>query len=203
MPLEAPVTIAAFSAAISHPSCSEPSRAPPVPAAAGGAYLDRAAAPGLDSKLNVVEQAGFTMFLSRRSQGTLVLCVAAGAFAAAGPAYAMGGGSPKVKATPHKVMVNTTVALKGKHFAPNTTIKLLECGKTFWLAPSNPCLEENAKEVTTDAKGRFETSFKAGVCPEAERTKHPTEVVCYVGEVVFGEDTGELVGAGKVFVSYP
>jgi hypothetical protein len=141
------------------------------------------------------------MFLSRSSRGALVLCAAVGALAVAGPAYAMGGG-PKVTATPHKVMVNTTIVLKGKHFPANKTITLLECGKKFWLAPSNPCLED-AKEVTTDAKGRFETSFKAGVCPEAERTKHPTEVVCYVGEVIFGEDTGELVGAAKLFVSYP
>jgi hypothetical protein len=28
-------------------------------------------------------------------------------------------------------------------------------------------------------------------------------VICYVGEVVFGEDTGELVGAAKLKVSYP
>ena len=73
-------------------------------------------------------------------------------------------------------MVNTTVTLKGKHFPPNTTIQFLECGKTSWLAPSEPCLEASAKEVTTGAKGRFETTFKAGVCPEAERTKNPTEV---------------------------
>lgn len=143
------------------------------------------------------------MFGSRRSRGTFVLCVVAAALTAAAPAYAAGEGSPKVKAKPHRVMVNTTITLKGKHFAPNTTIQLLECGKTFWLAPSSPCLEDNAKEVTTDAKGRFETTFKAGVCPEAEHTKHPTEVVCYVGEAVFGEDTGELVGAATLKVSYP
>jgi len=100
-------------------------------------------------------------------------------------------------------MVNTTTVLKGKHFKANSTIKIVECSKTFWLAPSNPCMAENATEVTTDAKGRFETNFKAGVCPEAERTKKPTQVICYVGEVVFGEDTGELVGAAKLKVSYP
>jgi hypothetical protein len=141
------------------------------------------------------------MFLSTRSRVTLVIAAFA-ALAAAGPAYAMGG-SPKIKATPKRAMVNTTVTLTGRHFPANKTIQLLECGKTFWLDPSTPCLEENAKEVTTDAKGRFETTFKAGVCPEGERTRHPTEVVCYVGEVVFGEDTGELVGAAKLLVSYP
>ncbi len=143
------------------------------------------------------------MFVSRRSRGTFVLCAAAAALTAAAPAYAAGEGSPKVSAKPHKVMVNTTITLKGKHFAPNTTVRLLECGKTFWLAPSSPCLEENATEVMTDGKGRFETSFKAGVCPEGERIKMRTEVKCYVGEVVFGEDTGELVGAAKLDVSYP
>ncbi len=143
------------------------------------------------------------MFVPRRSRGTFVLCAAAAALTAAAPASAAGEGSPKVSVKPHKVMLNTTVALKGSHFAPNTTLQILECGKTFWLAPSNPCLEDNATEVTTDAKGRFETTFKAGVCPEAERIKMRTEVKCYVGAVKYGEDTGELVGAGKLDVSYP
>ena len=122
---------------------------------------------------------------------------------AAAPAHAMGEGSPKIKAKPHNVMVNTATTLKGRHFPANTTIQLRECGKLFWLAPSNPCLEENAIEVTTDAKGRFQTSFDVGLCPEAERVKMRTEVVCYIGEIVFGEDTGELVGAAKLKVSYP
>jgi hypothetical protein len=143
------------------------------------------------------------MFGSRRSRGTFVLCAAAAALTVGAPAYAAGEGSPTVKAKPHKAMVNTTVTLRGRHFAPDTKVRILECGKTFWLAPSNPCLEENATEVTTDAKGRFETPFKAGVCPESERIKMRTEVKCYVGVVKFGEDTGELVGAGKLDVSYP
>jgi hypothetical protein len=129
--------------------------------------------------------------------------VVAAALVAAAPAYAMGEGSPKIKAMPHKVMIDTTTMLKGRHFPANTTIQLLECGKTHWLAPASPCLDENATEVTTDARGRFETSFSVGLCPEGEPTMHPTERVCYVGEAVFGEDTGELVGAAKLKVSYP
>ena len=59
------------------------------------------------------------------------------------------------------------------------------------------------QEVTTGAKGRFETTFKAGRLPGSRTDQEPDEVVCYVGEVVFGEDTGELLGAGKLDVSYP
>ena len=143
------------------------------------------------------------MFVSRRSRGTLLSCAVGAALVAAAPAYAMGEGGPKIKATPHKLMINTETTLRGKHFPANTTIRLLECGKRSWLAPSNPCLEGNAKEVTTDARGRFETSFTAGLCPEGEQVKMRTERLCYVGEVLFGEDTGELVGAAKLKVSYP
>jgi hypothetical protein len=143
------------------------------------------------------------MFLSRRSRGTLLGCALAAALLTAAPVYATAGGSPKIKATPRVLMVNTTTMLKGRHFPANTTIRLQECGKTSWLAPSDPCLEQSPVEVTTDAKGRFETSFKAGVCPEAERVKMRTEVVCYVGELAFGEDTGSLVAAAKLLVSYP
>jgi hypothetical protein len=143
------------------------------------------------------------MFRSRRALGALLSCAVIAALATGAPAYAMGEGSPKIRAMPKKLMINTTTMLKGMHFPPNTTIRLLECGKTFWLAPSNPCLEEHSTEVTTNAKGRFETGFKVGLCPEGEPTKHPTERVCYVGEAVSGEDTGSLVGAARLLVSYP
>ena len=143
------------------------------------------------------------MFNGRGSRALLGLGGICAALAPAAPAYAMGEGSAKIKANPHNLMVNTTTVLKGKRFPANTTIQILECGKTSWFAPSMPCLEDNATEVTTDAKGRFETTFKAGVCPEGERVKQRTEVVCYVGEVVFGEDIGSLVGAERLKVSYP
>ena len=111
--------------------------------------------------------------------------------------------APKVHAKPHKAMVRQTITLKGAGFAPSSTVRIAECSKEFWLAPTQPCLEEDAKEVVTNTKGKFETPFEVGVCPEAERTKRPTQVVCYVGVLRFGEDTGELVGGARVLVSYP
>lgn len=119
------------------------------------------------------------------------------------PAAASASRGPHIKVKPNRVMVNTSTTLRGTGFPPNTTIQLAECGRTSWLAPSYPCLEDNSVSVSTDAKGRFETTFKAGVCPEGERTKNPTEVLCYVGEPKWVEDTGSLVGAAKLLVSYP
>jgi hypothetical protein len=185
-----------------------PAEAPPADAptwgapAAAGAYLDSAAPPELDSGGNVVERAGVTMFLSRRLRVSFLFGVAAMALTIAAAAQAAGGG-PHIMAKPHKVMVNTTTLLKGKGFPANTTIQLRECGRTFWLAPEEPCLSGNATSVTTDARGRFQTSFEVGLCPEGEQIGHRTERLCYVGELETGEDTGRLVGAGKLQVSYP
>jgi hypothetical protein len=118
-------------------------------------------------------------------------------------ALAMGGEGPKIRAKPHRLMINTDTTLKGKGFPANTTIQLRECGRTSWLAPENPCVEGDETSVVTDAKGRFQTSFHVGLCPEGEPTKRPTQRVCYVGELVTGEDTGSLVGAARLIVSYP
>jgi hypothetical protein len=132
-------------------------------------------------------------------QSVAVLAVAALAMAPAASAA----GSPHIRVTPKRVMVNTGTTLRGAGFPANATVLIAECGRTSWLAPSYPCLEEDAQSVRTDAKGRFETTFKAGVCPEGERTKRPTEVLCYVGEPKWTEDTGSLVAAAKLYVSYP
>jgi hypothetical protein len=114
-----------------------------------------------------------------------------------------GTSSPKIRAKPHSVMVNTETTLKGRGFPANTTITLEECGRTFWIAPEDPCLDEGAKTVTTDAKGKFQTGFPVGLCPEGEATKKPTQRVCYVGELVTGEDTGSLVAPAKLIVTWP
>jgi hypothetical protein len=114
-----------------------------------------------------------------------------------------GASGPNIKAIPRSVMVNTETTLSGKGFPANTAITLEECGRTSWIAPADPCLEEAAKTVTTDAKGRFQTPFRVGLCPEGKRTKKPTQEVCYVGELVTGEDNGSLSGPAKLIVTWP
>jgi hypothetical protein len=117
------------------------------------------------------------------------------------PAFA-GAKGPKITARPRSVMVNTETTLKGRGFPASSTIELRECGRTFWLDPEDPCLE-GGKSVMTDSKGKFTTSFSVGLCPEGEPTKKPTQRVCWIGELVSGEDTGQLVGAARLVVSYP
>jgi hypothetical protein len=154
---------------------------------------------------NVVDKRGCTMFgpATTCRRPSVVLAAAAAGLLALAPvqAEAMAGG--KVMAKPHNVMVNTTTTLKGKGFPANTTIQLRECGRKSWLDPAFPCLEENGKSVVTNAHGRFETTFEVRFCPEAERAKKPTTVVCYVGSLAGGEDTGELAGAARLLVTYP
>ncbi len=127
----------------------------------------------------------------------------AASLAAMGGAVAgASGGSAKIAAHPHRVMVGATTSLKGKGFPADTMVRLQECGAIFWLAPANPCLEDPVS-VMTDSKGKFQTAFQVGLCPEGEATKKPTQRVCYVGEFVAGEDTGSLVGAARLVVTYP
>jgi hypothetical protein len=142
------------------------------------------------------------MLSSRKVLLSAVLAGSALAVTLSGSAQAVAK-SPKINARPHSVMVNATTALKGGGFPSHTIIQLRECGRTFWMAPSYPCLEENGVSVMTDAKGRFQTGFKVGLCPEGEATTKPTQRVCYIGELVTGEDTGSLLGAARIVVTYP
>lgn len=134
----------------------------------------------------------------------LIVCAAtaASALAAAAPLAQAQAKQPKIKARPSTLMVNTTTTLTGSGFPANTVIQLRECGRTFWLAPDYPCTE-NKEAVTTDRRGRFHTTFQAGLCPEGEPGKMPTERICYIGELVTGEDTGSLIGAARITVTYP
>ena len=146
------------------------------------------------------------MFESRGlAIGTVRVALAVAAVAAVIPAQSQAQGQakrPKIIARPHTLMVDATTKLKGSGFPPNTVIKLAECGRTFWLVPSSPCLERE-QAVTTNRQGRFRTTFTAGLCPEGEPGKMPTERTCYIGEPVAAEDTESLVGAVKITVSYP
>ncbi|MGO9320263.1 MAG: hypothetical protein ACLQBY_05620 [Solirubrobacteraceae bacterium] len=141
------------------------------------------------------------MFDSRN----LVVCAALAASAVAAapvlPAQAQAK-QPKITARPRTVMVDATTTLRGSGFPANTVIELRECGRTFWLAPHYPCIA-NEEAVATDGRGRFRATFQAGLCPEGEPGKMPTERTCYIGELVTGEDTGSLVGAAKITVTYP
>ena len=140
------------------------------------------------------------MFVSRGSLAGVLCIGACTALLLAAPAYAK---KEMLHAKPHKAMVGTTIMLKGMGFPANQTITLAECGERQWLAPADPCLTENAIELMTNAKGRFETPFEVGLCPEGEQIGMRTERRCYVGELVTGEDTGELAGSAKLLVSYP
>jgi hypothetical protein len=135
----------------------------------------------------------------------LVFCTSLAALAVAAapvlPAQAQAK-QPKIAARPHTLMVNATTMLKGSGFPANTVIELRECGRTFWLAPDYPCVASE-ETVTTDKRGRFRATFQARLCPEGEPGTMPTERICYIGELVTGEDTGSLVGAAKITVTYP
>jgi hypothetical protein len=111
---------------------------------------------------------------------------------------------PHIVATPNNVMVNKTVTLVGRHFAPKTKIVLSECGATTWIAPKDPCNKKKI-HVTTNKHGGFTRSFTMTLCPRSPWPGHPiTEERCYVGEVMpSGVDVIDLIGHVKIIVTYP
>ena len=109
----------------------------------------------------------------------------------------------KLKVKPGDVMVNTTVTVTGKGFAPNSSVALRECGRTSWLVPEEVCNTENAVTVQTGRRGRFVTPFKAQVCPEGVWEKVPTERTCYIGVPQVSLDSVALVPWVKLIVTYP
>ncbi len=135
--------------------------------------------------------------LGRSAVAAAALALCCAAVAAASP------GEAKLTVHPRKAMVNTETTVKGRGFPASTTIVLRECGRTFWLDPADPCVEGATTSVMTDAKGRFQTTIKVGLCPEGEMTKKPTQRICYVGRFVGGEDTGSLEPATRLVVTYP
>ncbi len=141
------------------------------------------------------------MFDSRKLVVCTALAASAVAIAPALPAQAQAA-QPKITARPRTLMVNATTMLRGSGFPANTVIELRECGRTFWLAPNDPCISDE-QTVTTDRRGRLSTTYQVGLCPEGAAGNMPTERTCYIGELVTGEDTGSLVGAAKITVTYP
>jgi len=141
--------------------------------------------------------------MARRST-VAVACLASAAAVAAGPQPAQAKRhAGRLKLKPGDVMVNTPVRVKGTGFARRAPITLLECSRTFWIVPEEPCNTGNEVTVQTNAHGGFVTSIKAEVCPEGEAGKEITERKCYIGVPKFGEDTVELLPSAKPIVTYP
>lgn len=114
------------------------------------------------------------------------------------PAAAAG---PHITARPRTVMVNHSTRLVGTGFPAHTAITLQECGVTTWLV-MQPVCSPGTVEVTTNAAGRFTTSFNVTLCPDASGPA--TRKSCYIGEPKpQGVDTIHLVGAVKITVTYP
>jgi hypothetical protein len=103
-------------------------------------------------------------------------------------------GSPRiVTILPPTAPHPNTVILQGTGFVPTTTYTLVECSRTNWVAPKDPCLKANAVTVTTDSTGAFSTPFKPLPCTN----RRPS--TCYVGAPTpTGVDTITLAGADKI-----
>ena len=69
--------------------------------------------------------------------------------------------------------------------------------------PEEACNTSNAITVETNRYGRFKATFHVELCPEGSAGRGPTKRICYIGRVQFGEDTGELQPAARIFVTYP
>ena len=111
--------------------------------------------------------------------------------------------SPRIVARPANVMVNQDVALLGTGFAPETTLKVIECSLKVWAIGEKPCLSDNAVTVHTSMHGSFRATMKAQICP-AITPPHRTERTCYIGvPQPSGVDTIRLEGAARIVVSWP
>ena len=135
--------------------------------------------------------------------GAAMIAAASFGLALPAPVLAARAASPSITATPSNLMVNWKTVLKGSGFTPNSKVHLEECGATGWPVPQNPCVAKSKIAVTTDANGAFKTSFVARVCNGRSHGVVTTKI-CYIGEEKpSGVDTITLVGAVKVFVTYP
>jgi hypothetical protein len=142
-----------------------------------------------------------------RSFSVVAGILAVVALGVAATASAKGSG-PKIVLDPTSAMVNTTVKVRGKGFAPNASITLAECSKTAWSLPEAPCVDGNQVTVTTNANGKFHAKMTAKLCPVGPTVVTPgtpvTQETCYIGQLTpTGIDTLALVGAAPIQISWP
>ena len=110
--------------------------------------------------------------------------------------------SPHIAATPHNVMVNSTISLTGHGFPAHAKLTIAECSSTNWIVVMQPCDTDNTIVVHTDRHGRFTSSFTVELCPNSRG--HLTREKCFIGNPQpQGVDTITLVGAARIVVTYP
>jgi hypothetical protein len=109
---------------------------------------------------------------------------------------------PTIKVNPNNVMVNTDTHVVGRHFSAGQTLTLVECGKTNWVVPKNPCDTDNTVTVTTNGTGTFKTAMKVEACP-GKAHQPGLEQTCYIGVEKFGIDTGSLQPFASIVVTFP
>jgi hypothetical protein len=136
--------------------------------------------------------------------GGLGLGLAGLGLAMAGPglAGAVSPAPPTIKVNPNNVMVDTNTHVVGQHFSAGQTLTLLECGKTSWIVPKNPCDTDNTVTVTTNGKGAFRTDMKVEACP-GKAHQPGLEQTCYIGVQKLGVDNGMLQPFAPIVVTFP
>jgi hypothetical protein len=132
-----------------------------------------------------------------------IACVVVLVFGLGGSSYAATAATHRIIAKPNNVMVNTKTTLTGLGFAPRTRRSIVECSKTNWVVPANPCVNRNKIWIMTDGRGRFTHAFEVVLCG-GKRGAEPTSQICYIGNPhPQGVDTEHLDGAVKLTVTYP
>jgi hypothetical protein len=111
---------------------------------------------------------------------------------------------PRIVANPNNLMVNTKTTLTGTGFGVDAKLRIVECSRTKWMVPVNPCAKGNAVTVRATSEGSFTATFTAKVCPKIKNaTGRGFSEVCYVGALkqLFGRV--KLLGAAKLTVTGP
>ncbi len=109
---------------------------------------------------------------------------------------------PTIRVHPDNVMVNTDTHVVGQHFSAGQTVTLVECGKTSWIVPKNPCDSDNSVTVTANGKGNFKTTMKVEACP-AKAQPPGLSQTCFIGVEQFGIDNVTLRPHASIVVTFP